>query len=415
MVDTGLSTAEGMPRKRIARYLDARSKWVAAGKPTRSDEQVRELLSICQACPQYKAHSRKHGKCKLCGCALNLGSALNKLRWATEACPDEPPRWKASVTPPDNPIAAGEPREPQVTDDRKRELVLDRASRKAAPGPIEYPEPVDSLRTYCSSVQPLQGHPLRDLWRPCPGFLVCGGPSLQGVDLSFLRQRGIVSLAVNNVAGKAHTSAMTFSDPPEKFHHGIFLDPTILKLVPRSKLRKRVRAKLPDGTFRWTRFRVQDCPNVFGYERDGDWDADNFLTREAATWGCSKRCVQATGREKVIFTFFLGLRLLHYLGVRRVYLLGVDFHMTAQSGYAWEEKRDEDHAAGNNRYYRLANEMSRELLPHFEERGFSVFNCNPASRLTTFPHVPLETAITDCKHMLPPEPYDLSEWYDKGN
>ena len=405
-----------MARKQISRYLDARSKWIAAGKPTRSDAEVASLFVICKACPSYKPHGRRYGKCKLCGCSLNLGKTLNKLRWATEACPDEPPRWTATVTPPSDPVATDSRREPQVAEDRKQALALDRASRKAAPGPITFPEPTDNLRTYSRDVQPMQGHPLRDLWRPSPGFLVCGGPSLRDLDLGFLRDRGVVSLGVNNVAGLAHTRAMTFSDPPEKFHHGILLDPTILKLVPRTKLRKRVRAKLPDGTFRWTRFRVQDCPSVYGYERDGDWDAEHFLTREAATWGCSKGCVQATRREKVIFTFFLGLRLLHYLGCRRVYMLGVDFSMQPGStSYAWGEQRDDDHASGNNRYYRLANEMSRELLPHFEEQSYEVFNCNPASRLTAFPHVPLERAIADCKQLIPPEPYDLTEWYDKGN
>jgi hypothetical protein len=79
-------------------YATAVAKWTAAGQPNRTDTEVAELLKICQACPHFircDSGNDIGGKCGLCGCPCNeSGSALqNKLRMATEHCPDEPAKW----------------------------------------------------------------------------------------------------------------------------------------------------------------------------------------------------------------------------------------------------------------------------------------------------------------------------------
>lgn len=295
-----------------------------------------------------------------------------------------------------------------------------RAARAAArgyePPLMKLPELTDPLRTYNYQKQQLNFHPLRGLWKTIPaGFLVCGGPSLKRLDLEPLKRRGIVSMGINNVAGFAPVRAMTFSDPPEKFHHGIHLDPTIMKFVPISKLGKRVRAKKPDGTFAFTALNVRDCPNVFGYSRDSEWMPEEFFTRESATWGCGASCETRTGHPKVLFTFFLGLRLLHYLGLRRVYLLGADFAMLSgeTGGYAFDQARTKDAASGNNNSYHVASAMCDELKPTFEKDGFEVFNCFRESGLTTFDYVSYEDALNYCLTVMPSEPYDLQGWYEK--
>lgn len=70
----------------LSSYAAAVSRWLAAGRPVRSDEQVGELLAICQdnRCGKYR-----DGQCLACGCRVNSsGWALaNKLRMATESCP----------------------------------------------------------------------------------------------------------------------------------------------------------------------------------------------------------------------------------------------------------------------------------------------------------------------------------------
>lgn len=293
-----------------------------------------------------------------------------------------------------------------------------REERERLEGPIpplvQFAPSVDELLVYDRAKNPV-GHALRDLWRPNPGFLVCGGPSLKQHDLSALRERGVMSLGVNNVSGLAPVRAFVCSDPPEKFHHGIWLDPAILKLVPSPKLPKRVRAKLTDGSFRHTSYRVMDCPNVWGFARCTEFDPATFLTSLSASWGVSAANSEATGRPKVYFTMLLGLRLLHYLGCRRVYLLGVDFHMTAEpgGGYAFSQNRWPGAAAGNNNSYRLVAGMLAECKPYFDRAGFEVYNCNPTSSLRVFPHVPFEAAVEDCRGGVPREPFDLAGWYEK--
>lgn len=70
----------------LSSYAAAVSRWLAAGRPVRTDEQVAGLLAICQdnRCGKYR-----DGQCLACGCRVNSsGWALaNKLRMATESCP----------------------------------------------------------------------------------------------------------------------------------------------------------------------------------------------------------------------------------------------------------------------------------------------------------------------------------------
>ena len=257
-------------------------------------------------------------------------------------------------------------------------------------------------------------HALRGLWQDCAAFYVCGGPSLKLLDLAFLKDRGVLSLGINNVAAVAHVRAWAFSDPPEKFHHGIFLDPTILKFVPRPKLGKRVRAKI-DGKFRWTSYEVKHCPSVFGFDREGKLEIDTFLTTEYASWGRSGKHAEykAAGVDQ-LFTFYIGLRLLHYLGVKRVYLLGVDFQMGGQHGfYAFGSDRHDGAAACNNSQYVKAARLLGELRPRFEAAGFEIFQTNEQSALKVFDYVPLADAIADCKGVLQVEPLDCDRYYDK--
>lgn len=468
-------------RQKIATVGRAARRWQAAGRPVRDEQTVQRMFELhCKPCKRFVPGSRAdRGSCELCGCRVNLGRGLNKLRWATEGCPDNPPKFRADVDQRGRPLTEGEHRTMSLeTRRRSRHLRrikrTERAIRKAetpeerqqleqqlehhraelrkaeglggeepdpdarqkareerrakrrkrwAPPLHEFPKNDDPLEWTDRWKNPI-GHLLRDLWRPNPGFLVCGGPSLQQIDLGFLRERGIVSLGINNVSGYAPVRAMTFSDPPEKFCHGVFFDPAIMKLVPVPKLGKRVRAKKPDGTFGFTSLRVQDCPNVWGYRRNSVWDAERFLTSEHASWGNGKKGMEENGRERILFTFFLGLRLMHYLGCRQVYLLGVDFNMTptedgsGAAGYAFRERRHEGAARGNNSSYRKANAMCAELRPILDAAGFHVYNCNPDSHLTAFDYVPLEQAKQAARGLVPPEPWPddmLLGWYSKDD
>jgi hypothetical protein len=177
------------------------------------------------------------------------------------------------------------------------------------------------------------------LWGPSAGFLVCGGPSLNKMPYQRLRERGIVSLGVNNVSGHAPVAAWCFSDPQNKFHHGLFLDPKVLTFSPIGKLKRKVRAKLPDGTFRGLRTRVRECPGTLGFARRTEFDAPTFLTTRFAHWGRGGKQEEDNRPFMCLCNMLLGIRLLHYLGCPRVYMLGVDFKMTDEAQYSFWPNR----------------------------------------------------------------------------
>jgi hypothetical protein len=238
------------------------------------------------------------------------------------------------------------------------------------------------------------------LWAPSAAFLVCGGPSINKLPYEKLSERGIVSLAVNNIAGHV---------PQNKFHHGLFLDPKIITFAPLGKLKRKVRAKLPDGTFRGVKIRVRECPGTFGFNRRTEFDAKTFLTTKFAHWGRGGKQNENDRPFSCLCTMLLGIRLLHYLGCPRVYMLGVDFKRTEEAQYAFKQE-----AGLNNGRYKNENAMLAELKPYFDQEGFSLFNCNPESGCDVFPKVSFEQAFDDCKGGVPSTPFDLSDWYSKS-
>jgi len=250
---------------------------------------------------------------------------------------------------------------------------------------------------------------LSGLWAPSAGFLVCGGPSINKLPFEKLKERGIVSLAVNNVAGHVPVTAWTFSDPQSKFHHGMLLDPKILTFMPIGKLKRKVRVKLPDGTFRGTNIRMRNCPGTFAFSRKTTFDAKTFLTTDYAHWGRGGKQPDEDRPFTCLCTMLLGIRLLHYLGCPRVYMLGVDFLMTKEEQYSFGQT-----SGVRNGRYAKENAMLAELKPYFDKEGFQLFNCNPDSGCDVFPKVSFDQAYQDCKGCVPEEPFDLKDWYNKG-
>jgi hypothetical protein len=248
---------------------------------------------------------------------------------------------------------------------------------------------------------------LNGLWSPAAAFLVCGGPSLNQVPFQKLRERGIASLAVNNVAGHVPVAAWCFGDSVTKFHHGLFLDPKNLAFVPMGKLTHPIQVKCPDGTFRASTIQARHCPGVLGFSRTSLFYPETFFDTTYAHWGRGGKQPEAQRPFLCLATILLGIRLLHYLGCPRIYMLGVDFYMDEQAQYAFAQRK-----RPRNGRYANENAMLREMAPHASQRGLHIFNCNASSRCDVFPHVPFEEALEDCRGGVPSEPFDLAGWYD---
>ena len=71
---------------RARRYSGAIAKWISAGRPKRSEEEIENIYeNICKPCEHYNAN----GSCSMCGCRITRSqrALFNKLAMATESCP----------------------------------------------------------------------------------------------------------------------------------------------------------------------------------------------------------------------------------------------------------------------------------------------------------------------------------------
>ena len=277
----------------------------------------------------------------------------------------------------------------------------------------------------------LQFESFRGMLAGRSAFLACGGPSTNEMALEKLSSRGCWTLCVNNMAGHAKFRPQAFvcSDPPSKFHNGIWLDPGVMKFIPTPKLRSRrgvLREKLVDGTFRNLEngnkrpVSACHCPNVWGFGRRS-WlqPDDTFFTDTHAAWGNHNAGVERTGQQKTVCTMLLGLRLLAYLGAKRIFLVGVDFQMHENRGllenYSFGEERDKGAIASNNLQFAIVGKWLQTMQNKgvFKKFGVEVFNCFAKSALRAFDYVPFDDAVADARDGIPTEPFDLHSWYKK--
>ena len=64
-------------------FATAMAKWVAAGRPMRTHDEIAERLAICHGCERLK-----NDVCLSCGCqCIETEIVMNKLTLATEKCP----------------------------------------------------------------------------------------------------------------------------------------------------------------------------------------------------------------------------------------------------------------------------------------------------------------------------------------
>lgn len=253
-------------------------------------------------------------------------------------------------------------------------------------------------------------------WAPRPGFLVCPGPSLRAIHLPTLQQRGIVTVGVNNAAAYARTTAAVFGDPQSKFHSSMFFDPNCMVFCPNGKLRYHVRMQDSQTKEYWRHTStVAECPSCYGICRSGRFVPEYFFKDYFAHWGHAgkkdDRALERTGTNRPfskLESMLIGIRLLHHMGCRIIYLVGVDHYMSKQDPYAWEAPR----TGGNGRWSK-ADKLLQDVKEAGKDEGLQIFNCNPLSQCKVFEHISFDQAIAHATEPFGPEPYDLSTWYNK--
>lgn len=241
---------------------------------------------------------------------------------------------------------------------------------------------------------------LRGIYAGQPCVLVCGGPSINRLNLNLIRQRGVLTAAVNNVAATHVRPNLWFAaDKQSQFSETIWRDPGIMKFVklkyidPKGAGKGQIRRWSADvQDYVGTGIHPAQCPNVWGIDHWKGWFPDTFLDDPRPSWGVPHG---QGGVGMGLSVMLLAVWMLHYLGVRRIYLVGADFKMKGNRPYAFEQGYPPEQVARNNALYRWLNARFTEARPHFDARGLQIFNCNPKSGLTAFEFIDYEQAIAD--------------------
>lgn len=75
--------------KKVAGYLSSVAGHIANGLDVRTDEEIKDILKICNACTLDGKPLFVNGKCKICGCNVNMSenAFANKSRMVSAHCP----------------------------------------------------------------------------------------------------------------------------------------------------------------------------------------------------------------------------------------------------------------------------------------------------------------------------------------
>ena len=238
-------------------------------------------------------------------------------------------------------------------------------------------------------------------------FLVLNGPSfktiieskdsvsLGGSNLVYkdaLSFPGILTMGINNGVKSFRPKMWTCVDSPNRFIKSIWLDPTIQKFVPYDHLNQ----KIFDNE-KWTMsdIMVKDCPNVLGFHRNEKFNHATFLTESTFNWGNHKN--YGGGRSVML----VAIRLLYYLGVRKIFLLGCDFSMDNNNKYHFDQDRTRNAIRNNNNTYEIMIKRFELLKPIFEKNGLFIYNCSKESLLKVFDFINLSDALTQAYGHMP--------------
>lgn len=254
---------------------------------------------------------------------------------------------------------------------------------------------------------------LENFYRGSHCFLVCSGPSLNNIDLSLLNQRGIVTMGINNSWSTYKPMLWTCVDDPGNFLDIGWKDPSILKFTPISHVNKNLQVKEDSGVFRSSQFKVKEMPSVLYFRRNEKFDAQNFLNQNTINWGNKDKEKDDLGNVGGRSVMLAAIRILYYLGFRRVYLLGADFKMeSGKDNYAFKQDRSISSINGNNSTYKTLNSRFDSLKPIFDSLNYKIYNCNKDSGLKSFSYMSYENALQRAAGKFK-KTIDTEGWYDR--
>jgi hypothetical protein len=256
-------------------------------------------------------------------------------------------------------------------------------------GTFHYGQNCPYFFTYEGATVSLDG-----MYKGASAFLVGSGPSLVKEQYNKLKMPGVLTFGMNNSAKIVRPNMWTCVDDPCRFLYSVWMDPSIMKFVPQASFEKPIwDSTVKDGKQQWrlTKTKVGDCPNVFGYRRNEKFHAPRFFTENTINWGCHR---EYGGCRSVMLA---AIRIMFILGIRRIYLAGVDLKMDEENKYSFAEGRTKGAIKNNqNTYNRMLTDYFPKLKQEAEKWGLEIICCNAESDLCKiFSHRSFEDAIKD--------------------
>lgn len=244
-----------------------------------------------------------------------------------------------------------------------------------------------------------------DKYRGSSAFLILSGPSFgeilkQNIIVNnnpmtgseALSMPGFITMSTNNSIKSFRTNLWVNVDNPAHFMKSIWLDPKVTKYTPMFYTETNI---FDNEKWEMTDIKVGDCPNVNYFKRNEKFQPEQFLTENTINWGNSE--ANGGGRSVML----AALKLLYYLGIRKVFLLGCDFSMSEKDKYHFDQDRTKDAIRGNNSTYEKLIKRFEILKPIFDESGLEIFNCNHDSNLKVFPYISFQDAFNSATEKMP--------------
>lgn len=254
-------------------------------------------------------------------------------------------------------------------------------------------------------------HDFEDVWHKQAVFLMVNGPSLSGMPLELLDQPGIMTAGVNNGWVVRRPDFWFSCDDPGCFIDTGWKDPRIMKFCPRSNFDKKLLVKVARKEWKESVFTVRQMPNVWGYERYLGFDSKTFFDGPKVNWGCNGKEKCSEGYQGSRSTMLVALRMLVWMGFKRIYILGADFHMESnEKAYAFDQCKYGNGATSNNNTYSALNVRLRALGPGLAERGVKVVNVSEGGNLQAFPRDDFASCV-EREARTCGKPVDPSHWY----
>lgn len=261
------------------------------------------------------------------------------------------------------------------------------------------------LQFYSTTMESIS---LQGLYRDQACFLVLNGPSTKAQDLSLLAKRGILTMAVNNGWVNFRPNLWLCVDMPWTFHSHGWYDPGIMKFVPIGHAENFIHEKVGERFIK-TDVMVNDCPNVWYFPRKTGFNHLTFLTESSVCYGSGEASDDSLGDNHTRSCMLAALRILCAIGIKRIFLLGADFHMAEEGQYSFDQDKSEAGQRGNNNSYATLTKRFTHIP--WSELGVVIANCTPDSKCSAFPLADFESIIDGLSW--DSSDWDMSGWYDQ--